>query len=56
MINARSTPIVIAVIDRMDSKPRQRQEASLAGIHSVRATFSISIRNTDGNRVRRCML
>ena len=56
MINARSTPTVIAVIDRMDSNPRQRQEASLAGIHPVRAAFSISIRNTDGNRVRYCML
>jgi hypothetical protein len=56
MIKANSTLTVIAVIDRMDSKPRQRQEASLAGIHPVRAAFRISIRNKDGNRVRHCML
>ena len=56
MTKVRSTPTVMAVIDHMDSIPRQRQEASLAGIHPVHAAFSISIRNTDGNRVLPCML
>jgi hypothetical protein len=56
MKKANSTLTAIAVIDRMDSKPRQRQEASLADIQPARAAFSIAIRNTDGYRVRLSML